>query len=82
MRRPVSTMQVNTMNFKYNPGFSSDEDLIDAFVVRQKELQQILQTIQENTGRTYQHLLLVGARGTGKTMLVRRVAAEIRGIFQ
>jgi predicted transcriptional regulator len=66
------------MNFKYNPGFSSDEDLIDAFVVRQKELQQILQTIQENTGRTYQHLLLVGARGTGKTMLVRRVAAEIR----
>jgi DNA polymerase III delta prime subunit len=71
-------MQGNTMNFKYNPGFSSDEDLIDAFVVRQKELQQILQTIQENTGRTYQHLLLVGARGTGKTMLVRRVAAEIR----
>jgi DNA-binding transcriptional regulator GbsR (MarR family) len=66
------------MNFKYNPGFSSDEDLIDAFVVRQVELQQILQTIQENTGRTYQHLLLVGARGTGKTMLVRRVAAEIR----
>jgi hypothetical protein len=71
-------MQGNTMNFKYNPGFSSDEDLIDAFVVRQKELQQILQTIQENTGRTYQHLLLVGARGTGKTMLVRRVAAEVR----
>jgi DNA polymerase III delta prime subunit len=66
------------MNFKYNPGFSSDEDLIDTFVVRQVELQQILQTIQENTGRTYQHLLLVGARGTGKTMLVRRVAAEIR----
>jgi DNA polymerase III delta prime subunit len=66
------------MNFKYNPGFSSDEDLIGAFVVRQKELQQILQTLQENTGRTYQHLLLVGARGTGKTMLVRRVAAEVR----
>jgi AAA ATPase domain len=66
------------MTFKYNPGFSSDEDLISAFVVREKELQQILQTIQENTGRTYQHLLLVGARGTGKTMLVRRVAAEVR----
>lgn len=66
------------MKFKYNPGFSSDEDLISAFVVRQIELQQILQTIEENTGRTYQHLLLVGARGTGKTMLVRRVAAEVR----
>ncbi len=66
------------MNFKYNPGFSSNEDLIGAFVVREKELRQILQTIQENTGRTYQHLLLVGARGTGKTMLVRRVAAEVR----
>jgi DNA-binding transcriptional ArsR family regulator len=69
---------MNTMTFKYNPGFSSDEDLIGAFVVREKELQQILQTLQENTGRTYQHLLLVGARGTGKTMLVRRVAAEVR----
>jgi AAA ATPase domain len=66
------------MTFKYNPGFSSDEDLIGAFVVREKELKQILQTLQENTGRTYQHLLLVGARGTGKTMLVRRVAAEVR----
>jgi predicted transcriptional regulator len=66
------------MKFKYNPGFSSDEDLISAFVVRQIELQQILQTLEENTGRTYQHLLLVGARGTGKTMLVRRVAAEVR----
>jgi predicted transcriptional regulator len=66
------------MTFKYNPGFSSDEDLISAFVVREKELQQILQTLQENTGRTYQHLLLVGARGTGKTMLVRRAAAEVR----
>jgi DNA-binding transcriptional regulator GbsR (MarR family)/DNA polymerase III delta prime subunit len=66
------------MTFKYNPGFSSDDDLIVAFVVREKELQQILQTLQENTGRTYQHLLLVGARGTGKTMLVRRVAAEVR----
>jgi predicted transcriptional regulator len=66
------------MKFKYNPGFSSDENLISAFVVRQIELQQVLQTIEENTGRTYQHLLLVGARGTGKTMLVRRVAAEVR----
>jgi predicted transcriptional regulator len=66
------------MKFKYNPGFSSEEDLISSFVVRQIELQQILQTLEENTGRTYQHLLLVGARGTGKTMLVRRVAAEVR----
>jgi tetratricopeptide (TPR) repeat protein len=69
---------MKTNDYKYNPGFSSDEDLIDAFVVRKKELEKILQTLQENTGRTYQHLLLVGARGTGKTMLVRRVAAEVR----
>jgi tetratricopeptide (TPR) repeat protein len=66
------------MKFKYNPGFSSDEDLISAFVVRQIELKLILETLEENTGRTYQHLLLVGSRGTGKTMLVRRVAAEVR----
>jgi hypothetical protein len=65
------------MNYKYNPGFSSDAELIDSFVVRQGELRQILQTLEENIGRTYQHLLVIGARGTGKTMLVRRVAIEV-----
>jgi tetratricopeptide (TPR) repeat protein len=66
------------MEFKYNPGFSSDADLIESFVVRKPYLEMILENLRENTGSTNQHVLVVGARGTGKTMLVRRVAAEVR----
>jgi tetratricopeptide (TPR) repeat protein len=66
------------MEFKYNPGFSSDADLIESFVVRKPYLDLILENLRENTGSANQHVLVVGARGTGKTMLVRRVAAEVR----
>ena len=63
---------------KYNPGLRGDEELIRSFVVRQTELALILETIRENTGSSNQHLLVVGPRGSGKTTLVRRVAAELR----
>jgi tetratricopeptide (TPR) repeat protein len=66
------------MEFKYNPGFSSDADLIESFVVRKPYLEMILENLRENTRSANQHVLVVGARGTGKTMLVRRVAAEVR----
>jgi tetratricopeptide (TPR) repeat protein len=66
------------MDFKYNPGFSSDADLIKSFVVRKPSLDLILENLRENNGSANQHVLVVGARGTGKTMLVRRVAAEVR----
>ncbi len=63
---------------KHNPGILTDEELIRSFVVRQHHLELILETIRENTGSANQHLLIVGPRGSGKTTLVRRVAAEIR----
>ena len=63
---------------KYNPAFLSDEELIDAFVVRQTELDLLLQVLRENTAESNQHVLLIGPRGIGKTMLVLRVAAEAR----
>jgi Cdc6-like AAA superfamily ATPase len=66
------------MGFKYNPGFSSDAELIESFVVRKPYLDLILENLRENTGSANQHVLVVGARGTGKTMLVRRVTAEVR----
>jgi ABC-type iron transport system FetAB ATPase subunit len=62
---------------KYNPGFHSEQALIHSFVVRKAELALILETLQENTGQSNQHLLIVGPRGTGKTTLVRRVAAAV-----
>jgi len=66
---------------KYNPAFLDDEQLIRTFVVRQELLEFILEVIRENSERPAeppQHVLIVGPRGSGKTTLVRRVAAEIR----
>lgn len=63
---------------KYNPGVHGDQELVDGFVVRHHNLELILEVIRENTDASNQHLLIVGPRGSGKTTLVRRVAAEIR----
>jgi len=64
---------------KYNPEFLSDEELIESFVVRNNELSLILDIIRNNTGSAAnQHILVIGPRGSGKTTLVQRVAAEVR----
>ncbi len=62
---------------KYNPSFLSEDDLIDNFVVRHADLEMILRILSENTTNSNQHILLIGPRGSGKTTLVLRVAAEI-----
>ena len=62
---------------KYNPAFLSEEELIHSFVVRQVDLDLIIETIKENTGSSNQHILIIGPRGMGKTMLVLRAAAYI-----
>ena len=62
---------------KYNPAFLESTQLVENFVVRQTDLSLIVRTVQENTSASNQHLLVVGPRGSGKTTLVRRVAAEI-----
>jgi len=66
--------------FKYNPGVMGDDELVRSFVVRHKCLELILEALKENAGSASanRHLLVVGPRGIGKTMLVRRVAAEVR----
>ena len=62
---------------KYNPAFLTPSELVRQFVVRQDDLRLALQVVRENSAGANQHLLVVGPRGSGKTMLVRRVAAEI-----
>ncbi|MGD2085720.1 MAG: tetratricopeptide repeat protein [Candidatus Aminicenantes bacterium] len=62
---------------KYNPAFLSQEELIQSFVVRQVDLDLIIETIKENTGNSNQHILVIGPRGMGKTMLVLRAMAYI-----
>lgn len=67
------------ISFKYNPGILGDDELISSFVVRQGHLSLILESLKENitSSGSVQHLIMVGPRGIGKTMLVRRVAAEV-----
>jgi len=66
---------------KFNPGtFQSDEEVIDQFVVRQHQLDRVLEVVRGNMDSpSCQHVLIVAARGRGKTMLLARVAAELRG---
>ena len=65
---------------KFNPGvFQSDDDLVRQFVVRQHEFQTVLEVLRDNIeAPSCQHLLVVAPRGRGKTMLLARVAAELR----
>lgn len=65
---------------KFNPGtFQSDEEVIRQFVVRKRELGIVLDVLRGNVETpSCQHVLLVAPRGRGKTMLLTRVAAELR----
>lgn len=65
---------------KFNPGtLQSDEQVIEQFVVRRLELRFVMETLRSNLGvPSCQHTVVVGRRGMGKTMLLARVAAEIR----
>ena len=63
---------------KYNPGFLSDDDVVASFCVRNAELRLLLESLQSSTGNSSVHSLVIGPRGSGKTYLLLRVAAEIR----
>ena len=65
---------------KFNPGtFQSDEEVIQQFVVRRRELDTVLEVLRGNVdSASCQHVLVVGPRGRGKTMLLVRTAAELR----
>ena len=65
---------------KFNPGtFQSDEELIEQFVVRNRELEIVLEVLRGNMDSpSCQHVLVVAPRGRGKTMLLARAAAEMR----
>ena len=64
----------------FNPGtFQSDDEIIEQFVVREHELAIVLEVLRGNVDAdSCQHTLIVAPRGRGKTMLLARVAAELR----
>ena len=63
---------------KYNPGFLSDDELVASFCVRTHEFESMVEMLRECTGASNQHQIVIGPRGSGKTSLLLRVAAEVR----
>lgn len=63
---------------KHNPGFLDPEELAASFVARQAELAVLLEIVRNNTRASNQHVLIIGRRGMGKTMLVHRLALAIQ----
>ena len=63
---------------KYNPGFHSDNEIVASFCVRNAEFESLLESLHASDGNSNVHSLVVGPRGSGKSLLLLRVAAEIR----
>ena len=63
---------------KYNPGFLTDDELVKSFCVRTAEFELIIESLSESDGRSSSHTIVIGPRGSGKTHLLLRVAAEMR----
>ena len=63
---------------KYNPGFLTDQELVDCFCVRTGEFALLVEALRESTGNSNPHAIVIGPRGSGKTTLLLRVAAEAR----
>ena len=63
---------------KYNPGFLSDDEVVASFCVRNAEFKLLLESLQSSTGNSGVHSMVIGPRGSGKTHLLLRVAAEVR----
>ena len=75
--RPHRTAMTASVR-KYNPGFLTDEELMASFCVRKAEFDSMVEMLRECTGPSNQHQIVIGPRGSGKTSLLLRVAAEVR----
>ena len=62
---------------KYNPGFLTVDELIATFCVRMAEFESLLESVRECSGNANSHQIVIGPRGSGKTSLLLRVAAEL-----
>ena len=75
-----STASTQLQMRKFNPGLlQTDEEVAAQFVVRDNEFQTVCEVVRGNIeSPSCQHVLVVGSRGQGKSMLLRRVTAELR----
>ena len=63
---------------KYNPGFLSDEEIVASFCVRTSEFESTVEMLRDCRESSNPHQIVIGPRGSGKTSLLLRIAAEIR----
>jgi len=71
-------MPKDSINHAYNPANQTKSQLIDGFVIRQKEFKQISEDILNcSLDESPQHYLIEGQRGTGKTSLLLRTRYAI-----
>jgi len=64
--------------FRNNTGNKSKTSLVDGFVVRTKEFEQIFNEIKASrSDKPEQHYLVIGQRGAGKTTLIYRLKYAI-----
>ena len=63
----------------YNPGQLTARELKASFIAREDSLAEMLRIVRDQAdGRPCQHMLLIGARGTGKTTLGLRFLQAVR----
>ncbi|VVB86471.1 Photosystem I assembly protein Ycf3 [uncultured archaeon] len=66
------------MEMLYNPSQMDKKELYDTFVARDKLLLELLDTVKDNTGKkSIQHIILLGARGIGKTHTLRIIENKV-----
>ena len=63
---------------KFNPGFLTDDELVASYCVRTTEFKLLVEILRECTGPSNPHQIVIGPRGSGKTSLLLRIAAEVR----
>jgi tetratricopeptide (TPR) repeat protein len=64
----------------YNPHLHEKTELVDLFVARRSLLELLVMDLRATLGdSTPQHHLIIGQRGMGKTMLLRRLGFAIEG---
>jgi TPR repeat protein/DNA-binding transcriptional regulator GbsR (MarR family)/nucleoside-triphosphatase THEP1 len=72
-------MSQTKVAFLYNPDSQSSAELIENFVVRHKEFQEVFSDIKNSSlGNPEQHYIIQGPRGAGKTTLLLRISYEIK----
>ena len=63
---------------KYNPGFLTDDELVESFCVRTSEFESIIEALNDSSPNSSSHMIVIGPRGSGKTHLLLRIAVEMR----